>query len=136
VVVRRGGRERLGRRSERHAARAGAAGRHEREAGVLALLAHAGHVLEAGGRHQQGRLRVAHAERSQALELLGEVESQHAAGHHGVHALDRDQVLRRERLPGVRGEGGTERLDGTGVELHPGRHAVPAEAGQVAGAGR
>ena len=101
--------ERLGRRAERHAARLRAAGCHEREAGVLLLLAHAGHALEAGGGHEQGRLRVAHPERAEQLEVLGEVEAEVAAGHDGVDALDRDQVVRGQRRAGVRGERAPER---------------------------
>ena len=72
-------RERPRRRAERHAAGLRAAGGHEREARVLLLLPHAGHALEARGGHEQGRLRVAHAERAQQLEVLGELETEVAA---------------------------------------------------------
>ena len=129
------GRQRPGRRAEGHAARLRAARGHEREARVLLVLPHAGHALEAGRGHEQGRLRVAHPERAEPLEVVGEVEPEVAAGHHGVDALHRDQVVRGQRRGRVGGERAAERLDGGGVQLHPGRHPVPAEAGQVLRAG-
>ena len=105
-VGRRG--ERPRRRAEGHAARLRAARGHEREARVLLVLPHAGHALEARRGHEQGRLRVAHPERAEPLELVGEVEPEVAAGHDGVDALHRDQVVRATapRPRGRRARGG------------------------------
>ena len=74
----------------------------QREARVLALLAHGGHVLDARGGHQQARRGVAGAERAQPLQLLGQVQRQRAAGHDRVDALGRRQV-RRAPAPRRRG---------------------------------
>ena len=79
---------------------------------MLALLPHAGDVLDACGGHEQRRLRVAHAERPQQFELLRQLEAQLAARHDGVHALDRDQVRGRERRAGVGGERMAKAVDG------------------------
>ena len=83
----RGGQRPLG-AAEGHPAGAGAAA-DQREPGVPALLAHGGDVLDARRGHEQARLRVRRAERSQARELLRRVQGQRPAGHHGVDALGR-----------------------------------------------
>ena len=92
-------------------------------------------MLEARRRHEQGRLRVAHPERTQALELLGKLEPEHATGHHGVDSLARDQVRRRQRRRSMPGQRAPKRLDRRLLELDSGRHPVAPEAGQVSGAG-
>ena len=107
----------------------------EREARVLALLPHAGHVRDARRRHEQRRLRVAHPEWPQQVELLGQLEAELAAGHHGVDALDGDQVVRSERRTGVARERLAERLEEGRLELDTGRHPMAAEAGEMARAG-
>ena len=125
----RGGQRALG-PAEGDATGAGAAA-DQREAGVLALLAHGGHVLDPGRGHQQARLGVAGAERAQARELLGRVQGQDPAGDHRVDVLHRGQVRRRERRAGVSGQGGAERVDAAGLDLQPGGHPVATEADQV-----
>ena len=76
--------------------------------GSVLLLPHSRDALEAGRRDEEGRLRVPHPEGPEQLEVLGEVEAEVAAGNDRVHALDRDQVVGRERRGGVRGERAAE----------------------------
>ena len=102
---------------------------------MLPVRPHSRHVLEPGRGHEQGGLGIADAERAQALELVGEAQPEDAAGYDGIHPLDRDQVVGRQRAACVCGKGATEGLDGGRVELDPCRHAVSAVAAQVLGAG-
>ena len=106
----------------------------EAEAG-MPPLPHRPHVLDPGRRHQQPDARVTHPERSQPLELLGEIEAESGAADHRVD-LDRPhQVVRPEHGRGVGAEGLPERLDRVGWELEPGCGPVAAERSQVRGAG-
>ena len=66
------------------------------------------------------------------LELLGEVEPEVAAGHDGVHALDRDQVVGRERRRRVGGQARGGSVDARGVQLHPGGHRGGRRSGSGA----
>ncbi len=95
---------------------------------MLLLLSHRRDPFEAGGRDEQRRLRVAHAERPEQLEVLGELETEVAAGHDGVDTFDGNQVVGREVRRCVSGKRAPEGLDRVGVELHPGGHAMAAEA--------
>ncbi len=128
--------EHLRRRAECDPARLGASGRDQREARMLALLAHRSDVLEAGRGHKQGGLRVAHAERPQALELLGELEAQQPARDDGVDALAGHQVVGRERGRRVGRQRAPERLHRLRLELHAGGHAMASEAREVLRTGR
>ena len=76
------------------------------------LLAHRRARSRPGPPARAASARVAGAERREPLELLGEVEPERAAGHDGVDALDRHQVVRRERArrrgrPSARRNGST-----------------------------
>ena len=77
---------------------------------MLALVAHGHHVLHPRAGYEQAGLRVARAERPQALDLLGEVERERPAGHDRVHVLAAAQVGGAQRRPGVGGESAPERL--------------------------
>ena len=81
------------------------------EARVLPLLAHRPHVAHAGAGDQQPHARVAHPERGQPAELLGEVEAEVGAADHRVDPLGPRQVLRAEHLGGVGGEGRAEGVE-------------------------
>ena len=105
------------------------------EARVLALLAHRPHVAHAGGGDQQPHSRVAHPERGQPAELLGEVEAEVGAADHRVDPLGPHQVLRAEHLGGVGGEGRAEGVEALRLQRKSRRGAVPAERGQVLRAG-
>src|SRR4051794_33606832 len=71
--------------------RAGAhACRAHREAGVLAL-SHRAKFRDPRARQQEAHRGVAHPERPQRLELLGEVEADGVAGNDRVHLLDAKQ---------------------------------------------
>src|SRR3954462_1144130 len=77
--------------AELDAAGAGSAGGEgERD---VAALPHRARVVEQGGGDEQGDGRVAHAERLEALELLGELEAEGVAGGDGVDPLAGDEVL-------------------------------------------
>ena len=114
---------------ERDAARARAAG-GERERHVAAL-AHRTRVVQQGAGHEQRRLRVAHPERGEPLELLRQVEVQDVAGHDRVDALTRDEVFGRQHRRGVLDERRPERLDPPARDRQTGGRAVPAVAQQV-----
>ena len=135
VWLRAGGRQRALRGAKRHAAGAGAAA-GQGEAGVVALLPHRRDVLDPRSRNHQHRRGVALAERADPLQLLGEVEVERSAGHHGVDRLHALEVIRRQPLARMRGERGAKRRDRLGVDLQAGRHAVAAEPGQVLARGR
>ena len=107
----------------------------EAEARVLPLLPHRPHVLDPRRRHQQAHPGIAHPERRQPLELLGEVEAESGAADHRVD-LDRPhQVIRPEHGCGVGAERLPEPVDRVGGELEAGGRPVAAERGEVRGAG-
>jgi hypothetical protein len=115
--------------AEGHAARTRAAGgQRERD---VPPLAQRPRIVEQRARHQQRRLGVAHAERGQALELLGQVEPQHIAGHDRVDPLHGDQILGREHRPGMGDERLPERLHAPARDGQAGRGTVPAVAQQL-----
>ena len=60
----------------------------------MAALPHRPRVVEQRGGDEQGDGRVAHAERLEALELLGQLEAERVAGRDGVDPLAGDEVLR------------------------------------------
>ena len=115
--------------TERDAARARAAGREaERD---VAPLPHRPRVVEQRARDEQRRLRVADPERREPLELLGEPDVERVAGHDGVDALDRHEVVRREHRGGVRHERLAERVHAPARDRQPGGGAVAAVAQQL-----
>ena len=83
----------------------------EAEAGVLALP-HRPHVADPGRGDQQPHARVAHPERRQLPQLLGQLEAEADAADHRVDPLGPPQVLGPEH----RGRVGGERL-AEGVEV-------------------
>jgi hypothetical protein len=101
---------------------------------VFLLLSHARHPLEASGRYEEGRLGVSHAERAEQLQVLGETEAEVPAWDDRVDALDRNQVVGRERRRRVRGERAPEGIEGIGLQFHSRGHPVTSEADQVLGA--
>ena len=105
-------RERLRRRAEGHPARSRAAGGDEREARVLACSSPmpATFSKRAAGTSSVGCGLPIPNGRS-ALELVGQLEPEHAAGHHGVDALARGSGRRAPapRRRGRRARGGRAR---------------------------
>ena len=108
--------------------------RVEVEPRMLALLPHRPHVTHARRRDEQPHAGVAHPERRQPAELLGEIEAEVGAADHRVDPLRSHQVLGAEHLGGVGGERLAEGVEALRLERQAGGRPVPAEAGQVLGA--
>ena len=101
----------------------------------MAPLPHRPRIVEQRAGHQQRGLGVAHPERGEALELLGQAEVQGVAGHDGVDPLDGDEVGGRQRRRGVRDERLAERLHAAALDRQPRGGAVPAVAQEVRAGG-
>ena len=99
----------------------------EAEAGVLALP-HRPHVADPGRGDHQPHARVAHPERGQLPQLLGQLEPEPDAADHRVDPLGPAQVLGAEHRGRVGGERLAEGLEVLGPQREPGGGAVPAEA--------
>ncbi len=80
--------------------------------------------------HQADR-RVGPPERREPAQLLGQREPHLAALDDGVDALQDPRLPGADRLPGMRGERGRERVERRAVELDARGRAVPAEAHQM-----
>ena len=106
----------------------------EAEAGVLALP-HRPHVADPRRGDHQPHPGVAHPERREPAQLLGELEAEADAADDGVDALGPSQVLGAEDRSRVGGEGLAERVEVLGPQREPGGGAMAAEAEQVLGAG-
>ena len=97
----------------------------EAEAGVLALLPHRPHVADPRRGDQQAHPGVAHPERGQPPQLLGEIEAEAGAADHRVDPLGPPQVLRPEHLCGVGGERLAEGVDALGPSSSPAAARCP-----------
>ena len=91
---------------------------------MLVPLPHRPHVAHPRRGHQQAHAGVAHPERRQPLELLGDVVPEALAAHHRVDRLGADQVALAERRARVGDEGVAEVLDAAGLDLQAGRGAM------------
>ncbi len=107
----------------------------EAEAGVLALLPHRPHVADPRRGNHQPHARVAHPERGQLPQFLGQIEAEAEAADHRVDPLGPSQLLGAEQARRVGGEGATERLDVRGSQREARRGPVATEALQVRQAG-
>jgi hypothetical protein len=109
--------------------------RPEAEARV-ASLADRTYVGKAGRRHEQVGPGVAHPERPQPLELIGEPVRHRIAGDNGIHVLHGDEIVRVQSRAGVGDEVRTKRGESFEPDLEANRHPMTAEADQVVLAGR
>ncbi len=106
----------------------------EAEARVLALLPHRPHVADPGRRHHQPHAGIAHPERRQLLQLLGQLEAEADAADDRVDPLRAQQVLGTEDRRRVGGEGGAEGVEVLRPQRQPRRRPVAAEALELLGA--
>ncbi|HEX3238696.1 MAG TPA: hypothetical protein VHR18_01010 [Solirubrobacterales bacterium] len=106
----------------------------EAEARVLALLPHRPHVADLGRGNHQPHPRVAHPERAQLAQFLGQVEPEPDPADHRVDPLGPPQVLGSQQRARVGRERGLERLDVFGADRETRGRPVPSKALQVLGA--
>jgi len=119
--------------AERHAERAPPTALQPKSR-VLLVFAHRPHVAHARGRDQEPDPGIPHAERSQSLELLGDVVAEALPSHHGVDRLRPQGPSLAENGAGVLRKSLPEDVDSLALDLQAGGGTMPAEPREVLGA--